>query len=514
MADDLVEPRHQCRLRALRGSAPAGRPRHHRRPRLWRRRRRRWRSLARAAAEGLIEGGVLPVLKHIPGHGRARADSHESLPVVETPREVLEATDFAPFRLLADLPLGMTAHVVYAAIDPDHPATTSKRVIEEIIRGHIGFDGALMSDDLSMGALAGSLAEPDRGGLRRRLRSRAPLQRQAGRDGRGGLALAAARRRGGAPLRRRRSARLHPAGQIARSSQARAQFFRYDRGVLNSQTRSGTDGSKPVRLRSRCRAPGGRARALVVDVDGFEGPLDLLLALARTQKVDLSPHLHPRSSPSSISPSSRRRAQVRLELAADYLVMAAWLAFLKSRLLLPEPPKEEGPSAADLAADLAERLRRLERIRTAAAHLATRDRMGQDVFARGRAEPLQQRRSRRSTRRALYDLLAAYGAHRQKDGALAGAFRAAPRALAGGCPRAAGAADRPAARRTATGRGSTASCSTGWPIRRCAPPRSPPASPRRLEMVREGMIELQQDGAFAPIWIRAAARPQAARAGA
>ncbi|WP_029355284.1 beta-N-acetylhexosaminidase [Bosea sp. 117] len=115
-------------------------------------------ALARAAAQGLEAGGVLPVLKHIPGHGRARADSHESLPVVETSRAELEATDFAPFRALADLPLGMTAHVVYAAIDPDRPATTSARVIAEIIRGHIGFDGALMSDDLSMGALSGTLA--------------------------------------------------------------------------------------------------------------------------------------------------------------------------------------------------------------------------------------------------------------------------------------------------------------------------------------------------------------------
>lgn len=114
--------------------------------------------LAGAAARGLIEGGVLPVLKHIPGHGRARADSHLSLPVVETSRAELEATDFEPFRLLADLPLGMTAHVVYAAIDAERPATTSRRVIDEIIRGHIGFDGALMSDDLSMGALEGSLA--------------------------------------------------------------------------------------------------------------------------------------------------------------------------------------------------------------------------------------------------------------------------------------------------------------------------------------------------------------------
>ena len=114
--------------------------------------------LARAAAEGLVSGGVLPVLKHIPGHGRARADSHESLPVVDTSRAELEATDFEAFRLLADLPLGMTAHVVYSAIDPDNPATTSAKVISEIIRGHIGFDGVLMSDDLSMGALAGSLA--------------------------------------------------------------------------------------------------------------------------------------------------------------------------------------------------------------------------------------------------------------------------------------------------------------------------------------------------------------------
>ncbi|MCK0198854.1 beta-N-acetylhexosaminidase [Ancylobacter sp. 6x-1] len=115
-------------------------------------------ALARAAAEGLMAGGVLPVLKHIPGHGRARADSHESLPVVETSRAELEATDFEPFRRLSDLPLAMTAHVVYAAIDPGHPATTSPTVIAEIIRGHIGFDGALMSDDLSMGALSGTLA--------------------------------------------------------------------------------------------------------------------------------------------------------------------------------------------------------------------------------------------------------------------------------------------------------------------------------------------------------------------
>lgn len=113
--------------------------------------------LARAAAEGLLEGGVLPVLKHIPGHGRAPADSHERLPVVRAPRAELEESDFAAFRALKDLPLGMTAHVVYEDIDAEHPATTSSVVMNEIIRGSIGFTGALMSDDLSMGALAGTL---------------------------------------------------------------------------------------------------------------------------------------------------------------------------------------------------------------------------------------------------------------------------------------------------------------------------------------------------------------------
>ncbi|MGE0750855.1 MAG: beta-N-acetylhexosaminidase [Variibacter sp.] len=116
-------------------------------------------AIARAVADGLADAGVLPVLKHIPGHGRANADSHERLPVVDADREVLEATDFKAFRLLADLPLAMTAHVVYAAIDPVAPATTSPRMIDEIIRRHIGFDGALMSDDVSMGALSGTLAE-------------------------------------------------------------------------------------------------------------------------------------------------------------------------------------------------------------------------------------------------------------------------------------------------------------------------------------------------------------------
>ena len=114
-------------------------------------------TIARAGAEGLLEGGVLPVLKHIPGHGRARADSHLALPRVEAPAEALRATDFAPFAALADLPMGMTAHVVYAALDA-RPATTSPAMIR-LIRGELGFAGLLMTDDISMQALSGPVGQ-------------------------------------------------------------------------------------------------------------------------------------------------------------------------------------------------------------------------------------------------------------------------------------------------------------------------------------------------------------------
>jgi beta-N-acetylhexosaminidase len=116
-------------------------------------------AIARAVTEGLQQGGVLPVLKHIPGHGRATADTHFRLPVVDTPQAELERTDFAAFQPLADLPMAMTAHVVFSALDPAQPATTSATIIEQVIRGRIGFQGLLMSDDVSMNALAGSIAE-------------------------------------------------------------------------------------------------------------------------------------------------------------------------------------------------------------------------------------------------------------------------------------------------------------------------------------------------------------------
>ena len=180
-------------------------------------------ALGRAAAEGLIAGGVLPVMKHIPGHGRSRSDSHEHLPVVDAPREALAARDFAPFRVNSDMPMAMTAHVVYAALDPARPATTSRRVIRQVIRGDIGFDGLLMTDDLSMKALSGDFES----------RARAALA--AGCDVvlhcNGGMAemrgvATGAKPLGGAALRRAKAA----LGRLARASEpfdveaARARF--------------------------------------------------------------------------------------------------------------------------------------------------------------------------------------------------------------------------------------------------------------------------------------------------
>lgn len=116
-------------------------------------------AIGRAISAGTLAGGVLPVVKHVPGHGRARMDSHKTLPIVDDALETLRAVDFRPFRELNDLPLAMTAHIVYSCLDEKRPATTSAKVISSIIRGEIGFDGALMSDDLSMQALSGTIAE-------------------------------------------------------------------------------------------------------------------------------------------------------------------------------------------------------------------------------------------------------------------------------------------------------------------------------------------------------------------
>jgi len=116
-------------------------------------------ALGGAVARGYLDGGVLPVIKHIPGHGRANADSHLDLPIIDAPFDVLDKTDFQPFHDLRDMPIAMTAHVVFADLDAQTPASASSRIIEGVIRNHIGFDGLLMCDDVSMHALSGSLEE-------------------------------------------------------------------------------------------------------------------------------------------------------------------------------------------------------------------------------------------------------------------------------------------------------------------------------------------------------------------
>jgi segregation and condensation protein A len=153
--------------------------------------------------------------------------------------------------------------------------------------------------------------------------------------------------------------------------------------------------------------------ALVVDVDGFEGPLDLLLALARTQKVDLARVSILALAEQYVSYIEHLR-QLRLELAADYLVMAAWLAYLKSRLLLPAPAPDEEPSGEEMAAALAFRLRRLEAMREASAKLVNRDRLGREVFARGMPEPIEVI-DHSVYGATLYDLLTAYASQRQRQ---------------------------------------------------------------------------------------------------
>ncbi|VVT17994.1 ScpA family protein [Rhizobium sp. EC-SD404] len=152
--------------------------------------------------------------------------------------------------------------------------------------------------------------------------------------------------------------------------------------------------------------------ALHIDVDGFEGPLDLLLHLARHQRVDLA-RISILALAEQYLEFIDKARQVRLELAADYLVMAAWLAYLKSRLLLPKPAKDDEPSGEELAAQLAFRLKRLEAMRDAAARLVNRNRLGRDVFSRGAPEEIEVERGSKF-QASLYDLLIAYASQRQR----------------------------------------------------------------------------------------------------
>lgn len=234
---------------------------------------------------------------------------------------------------------------------------------------------------------------------------------------------------------------------------------------------------------------------LVVDVEGFEGPLDLLLDLARRQKVDLHEISVLALAEQYLAFIENARA-MRLELAADYLVMAAWLAFLKSRLLLPEPPKPEEPSAGDLATALALRLRRLEAIREAARRLGERAQLGREVFARGEPEPPAPLRPAYTG--SLYDLLAAYAAQRQKK--LASHITVARR-------RVWSLAEAREALERLVGHAVEWVELDGFLLRYQTEPGMratilASALSATLEMVREGKASLRQERPFAPLMIR------------
>jgi len=256
------------------------------------------------------------------------------------------------------------------------------------------------------------------------------------------------------------------------------------------------DGSDWEQAEGDGHAPGA-GETLVVDVEGFEGPLDLLLALARTQKVDLA-RISVLALAQQYLDFITEARKLRLEIAADYLVMAAWLAFLKSKLLLPsEQNANGGPSGEELAQLLAFRLKRLDAMREAAAQLMTRKRLGRDVFARGMPEPL--RVTRKSTYQAdLYDLLKAYAQQRQRTSvrtwqvrqrtvwSLKEAREELERLLGMSCDWAvldhllAEFLVGPELRKTALASGFTAT----------------------LEMTREGALEIRQAKLFAPLLVR------------
>ena len=236
--------------------------------------------------------------------------------------------------------------------------------------------------------------------------------------------------------------------------------------------------------------------ALVVDVEGYEGPLDLLLALARQQKVDLA-KISILALANQYLVFIEAARKLRLELAADYLVMAAWLAYLKSRLLLPEPPSQDGPSAEDMATALANRLRRLEQIREAANRLMTRPELKRDIFPRGLPEAIAQIRHPKWNA-TLYDLLTAYSVQRQQR-VLANVHLAQRTVWS--------LAEARASLERLVGVAEDWSCLDDYLVHYVIDPSQKAtvfasSFASALELVREGVIDLHQKQAFAPIYFR------------
>jgi segregation and condensation protein A len=240
----------------------------------------------------------------------------------------------------------------------------------------------------------------------------------------------------------------------------------------------------------------GEESAFVVDVAGFEGPLDLLLDLARRQKVDLS-NISLVALVEQYLEFVAAARHLRIELAADYLVMAAWLAYLKSRLLLPQAGKDSEPEGAELAGALQFRLRRLEAIRAAAETLVNRPRLGRDVFLRGLPEPVLPGGAPR-WRASLYEFLSAYANRRQKQALTRVTVR---QRFVWSLAKARSEVEKLAGRAldwTALDGYLAAFCATPE-MRRTVTASTLSAS---LEMAREGIIAIRQDEAFAPLWIK------------
>jgi segregation and condensation protein A len=236
--------------------------------------------------------------------------------------------------------------------------------------------------------------------------------------------------------------------------------------------------------------------ALMVDVAGFEGPLDLLLALARNQQVDLT-RISILALANQYLAFIDQARELKIEIAADYLVMAAWLAYLKSRLLLPEPPEGEEPSAADLAADLAARLQHLEAIRQAGARLMTRHRLGHEFFARGMPE-ISANLPPSGYTATLYDLLSAYAMQRQRQALASLKF---PLRTVWSLVEARDALERLLGKAVDWTRlDEYLMAYVVEPSMRATVFAS--SFSTTLEMVREGKIEVQQDKAFSPLWLR------------
>src|ERR1700761_310360 len=236
--------------------------------------------------------------------------------------------------------------------------------------------------------------------------------------------------------------------------------------------------------------------ALVVDVEGYEGPLDLLLALARQQKVDLAKISILALADQYLTFIEAAR-KIRLELAADYLVMAAWLAFLKSRLLLPEPASAEGPSAEEMATALANRLRRLEAIREASNRLMNRPQLQRDIFPRGFPETIAEIRHPKYTA-TLYDLLAAYAVQRQQN--VLTTVHLAKRTVWS-------LAEARASLERLVGLAEDWNCLDEYLMKYVADPAQKAtvfasSFAAALELVREGEMELNQKEAFAPLYFR------------